>query len=98
MTEPPIACTLSATELPARLADLHALAAEALLAREDVPGGQTLTFAAGEGAEARLRELVAAESRCCAFLEFGLAAGPAALRLTITGPEAARPVIEALFA
>jgi hypothetical protein len=61
-TELPIACSLGATELPARLAELAALGDEALLdARQD---GNTaeLRFAAGIGVRERLEAVIAADS------------------------------------
>lgn len=48
--------------------------------------------------EQRTRELVAAESRCCAFLVFDLGREGGELVLDISGPEDARPVIEMFFA
>ena len=48
--------------------------------------------------EQRTRELVAAESRCCAFLAFKLDREDGALVLDIAGPADARPVIEMFFA
>ena len=48
--------------------------------------------------EQRTRDLVVAESTCCAFLDFDLARTDGELVLDITGPADARPVIELLFA
>jgi hypothetical protein len=48
--------------------------------------------------EQRTRELVAAESKCCAFLDFDLGREDGDLVLDISGPEDARPVIEMFFA
>jgi hypothetical protein len=48
--------------------------------------------------EQRTRALVAAESACCAFLDFDLARENDALVLEITGSADARPVIEMFFA
>ena len=48
--------------------------------------------------EQRTRELVAAESRCCAFLDFELGRDAGDLVLDISGPEDARPVIDMFFA
>ena len=47
--------------------------------------------------EHRTLELVAAESRCCAFLDFDLSRQDAELVLDISGPEDARPLIELFF-
>jgi hypothetical protein len=56
-----IACTLPAAARPERLALLESLAADALL--EARLGFRT-------DAEDRVRELIALESQCCAFLDF----------------------------
>jgi hypothetical protein len=45
-----------------------------------------------------LRAAIAAEARCCAFLELDLRRAADALVVTIDGPEEARPVIAQLFA
>lgn len=47
--------------------------------------------------EQRTRELVAAESACCAFLEFALGHEDGDVVLDITGPQGARPVIDMFF-
>jgi hypothetical protein len=56
-----------------------------------------LTFEAGGDAECELREVVAAEARCCALLRMDLRDAVHALVLDVTGPEA-EPNIAELFA
>ena len=92
----PIACTLDARGLAARVDELSAVAAEALRSRERTPRGERLVFA--PGAERRLRDVVAAEAACCPFLRLELRRAPDALVLDISGPRDALPVIAALFA
>jgi hypothetical protein len=46
----------------------------------------------------RLGGLVAAESACCPFLTLHFHAAGGRLVLEVTGPEAAAPIIEELFA
>jgi hypothetical protein len=84
----PIACTLDATDYERRLAWIEALTQQALREhnREDL--ALHLTYAP-EAAD-RVREMVAMEKACCAFLSFDLSEGGAAVRLIITVPEAAR--------
>ena len=66
-TELPVACTLSATELPARLALMAELGRDA--AGVELGGTcATLRFAAGPGVRERVERFVVAESACCAFL------------------------------
>jgi hypothetical protein len=67
-----IACSLSAAEMPARLADIAALGREALTGAEISEGRATLRLAAGAGVRHRLDAIVQAESACCAFLDFSL--------------------------
>ena len=64
------ACTLDAVELPARLAEWHALRDRAT-AIEPVDGGARLSFEANE-ALAPIADLIARESECCSFYTFSL--------------------------
>lgn len=88
-TDTPIACTLTGDRLPGRLAELSAVGRNALLS---VSGDGVLRFRADERTRARLETIVAAESRCCAFLNFDLRERADALVLTITAPEGAEPL------
>jgi hypothetical protein len=94
----PIACTLTPEAFAGRSSDIAALTARALHSREPIPGGTRLTFANDARTEADLRELVAAEARCCAFLTLDLRAGAGDLVLDVTGPPEALRVIDELFA
>jgi hypothetical protein len=47
--------------------------------------------------ERRVRELVALESECCAFLEFEIARDGDGLALEVHGAPAVRPIIEQFF-
>jgi hypothetical protein len=98
MTEIPIACTLSPDGLTARLALIDALAADGLLDRAKTPSGTRVRLRDEPHVEQRTRELMAAESRCCAFLTFQLGRDAGDLVLDISGPEDARPVMEMFFA
>ena len=91
--ETPIACSLTTDELPARLAEIRAIGADALL---HVDSGGTLHFRNDAGTRARLEEIVAAESECCGFLVFSLLADDDELELRITAPEGAEPVADEL--
>lgn len=94
----PIACTLSAADYTERTQDTAALARRALRSRQPIADGTRLTFEASAETERRLREIVAAEARCCAFLRMDLQPGADALILDITGPAEAAPIIAELFA
>jgi hypothetical protein len=84
--ETPIACSLGADELPRRLAEMRAIGRESLLS---VGPEGTLRFRADDATRRRLRDVIAAESRCCAFLGFELREDLDGLTLTITAPEGA---------
>jgi hypothetical protein len=94
----PIACTLTPDGMTARLELIHALAADGLLDRTRTDTGLRVRLRDTPEIEQRTRELVAAESRCCAFLDFDLGRDGGDLVLDICGPEDARPVIDMFFA
>jgi hypothetical protein len=98
MSELPIACTLTPDGMTARLALIDALAADGLLDRTPTDAGLRVRLRDTPQIEQRTRELVAAESKCCAFLDFDLGREDGDLVLDISGPEDARPVIEMFFA
>jgi hypothetical protein len=97
MPELPIACTLSPDSMAARLALIGALAVDGLLDRRRTPRGLRVRLRDSPDIERRTRELVAAESACCAFLDFALSRDNGDLVLDISGPVAARPVIDMFF-
>jgi hypothetical protein len=94
----PIACTLTPGEFAGRSSDIAALSARALRSRHAIPGGARLTFANDERTQGELRDLVAAEARCCAFLQLDLRPDAGDLVLDVTGPPEALSIIEELFA
>lgn len=98
MTDQPIACTLTSDGMTARVALIDALASDGLLERTPTESGMRVRLLDRPDIEGRTRELVAAESKCCAFLDFDLRRENGDLLLDISGPEDARPVIEMFFA
>ncbi len=98
MPDLPIACTLTPDGMTARLALIDALAADGLLDRTATDVGLRVRLRDTPEIEQRTRELVAAESECCAFLRFELGRENGELVLDIAGPADARPVIDMLFA
>jgi hypothetical protein len=94
--ELPIACSLSATDLTIRLAQMRELGGDALLdARNDGLHAQ-LRFVAGVGVRERVEAVVVAESHCCAFLTMQVTDEPDTLVLTIDAPEGGEVVLAAL--
>jgi hypothetical protein len=99
MTAPlPIACTLSAGELPARLDEIRALSRRALRAKTAGGTHAVLSFDPARGVRDRLAAIVAAEAECCAFLTMRLADEPGAITLTIDAPADAAPLLRELLA
>jgi hypothetical protein len=95
-SELPIACSLNASELPARLAEMADLGRAALIDARTEPTRAQLRFAAGAGFRARVEAIVAAESRCCAFLTMRVSDEPDTVVLTIDAPEDAELVLAEL--
>lgn len=95
-TEIPIACTLSATDYRARLAEIAALSQEALRSVEQ--RGLTLDLRYAPEAAARVRRLVEQERTCCAFLEFELHENADEVRLLVTAPPRAADAVPDLWA
>jgi hypothetical protein len=98
MPDLPVACTLSPDGMSARLALIDALASDGLLDRTATAAGVRVRLRDTPDVERRTRELIAAESACCEFLDFALARDGGDLVLDITGPRDARPVIDMFFA
>jgi hypothetical protein len=96
--DPPIACSLTAAQMPARLQEMAAIGAEALISMQAEDARALLRFRAGAQIAERLAALVEAESRCCAFLDMQLREEPEGLALTITAPAGAEPVLKDLVA
>jgi hypothetical protein len=94
----PIACSLSAGEYAARRDEIARITHSALRSRDPISGGARLTFAASDDTERDLRTVIAAEAECCSFLHFELDRDADKLRLDVTGPDDAQPIIAELFA
>ncbi len=91
-----IACTLSDDELPQRLAEIRALGRDALVSVERDHARAVLRFRPGRTVRQELERIVAAESRCCSFLDLDLTGEPPAAVLTIAAPAGAEPVMHEL--
>lgn len=65
---PPIACTLSASELKDREGAWKKLMGSGLVRRDVVPGG--IRLSAAPGAAAALIDLIDLERECCAWIHF----------------------------
>ena len=88
----PIACSLDASDLPGRIAEITA-AGQALRDVQATPHVAVLRFVAHERTRKRLTAIVAAESQCCAFMGFDLREETDEVVLTITAPDGAEAVL-----
>jgi hypothetical protein len=81
-----VACTLSADELPARRQQIRSLGKDGLLSVEHDARRAIFRFRSGAQMRRRIDEIVAAESRCCAFLDFRVEEAGDVTALTISAP------------
>lgn len=94
--ELPIACSLSASDLSRRLAEITALGNDVLLDACNDGRHAELRFARGATARERVDAIVAAESQCCAFLTMRVTDTPDAVVLSIDAPAGAELVVREL--
>jgi hypothetical protein len=96
--DPPVACSLTAAEMPKRLAEMASIGDSSLITARRADALAVLRFRAAADTRERLEAVVAAESECCAFLSMELREEPNALELRIAAPDGAEPVIDQLVA
>jgi hypothetical protein len=96
--ETQIACSLTAAERPARLAEMADVGRASLLGVEITGRRATLRFGAIPGTRETLEAIVIAESYCCAFLDFELRDVSEGVELTVTAPSGAEPILDDLVA
>jgi len=94
----PIACSLGASDLRERLAEIAEIGAESLIDRSAEGDRHRLRFRADATTRRRLEEIVAAEAKCCSFLDFSLEERGGELVLWISAPEEGKPVADELGA
>ena len=94
----PIACTLSATDRLARGEELRALGRDGLLNGTEADGRAVLRFRPDPSVRRRVEAIVAAESECCAFLEFEVVHEDASTVVTISAPNGGAETVHELAA
>lgn len=94
-TGPPIACTLGASEVPARLAEWEAVLAP-VVSREPLDNGVRLVFPAGVSLAA-LVDLAAAEQACCGFFRFAVTLDSRGAALEVGAPPEAIDLVHSIF-
>jgi mercuric ion transport protein len=92
-----VACVLDGHAYRTRLARIHALMDQALIARERFELAVRMRFRRDAGVEADLEELVALERTCCPFLVFAIEKLSGEMVLTISGPENASALLDEAF-
>lgn len=94
--EAPIACSLNARELTERLAAIAEIGASSLISREIEDDGHLLRFRKDATTQRRLESIVAAEAKCCSFLDLSLRDRDDELVLSIAAPVDGRAVADEL--
>jgi hypothetical protein len=92
----PIACTLDAAEHAKREGDLRSLGRDGLVAVERGEREVLLRFRPDPSLRARVEQIAAAESSCCAFLSFEVVDEPGVTALKVTAPEGGEPTMHEL--
>jgi hypothetical protein len=99
MTEgAPIACSLSASDLRQRLSEIAEVGAYSLIERSADGGRHLLRFRSSDETRQRLQAIVAAEAKCCSFLDLSLEGRGGELVLSISAPEDGQLVADELAA
>jgi hypothetical protein len=89
---PPIAGTLSTSDLEDREGAWKTLMASGLVKRESLPGG--IRLSAAPGAADALMQLIDLERECCAWIHFEVSEGSVA---TLTADGAGEAVLAGMF-
>ena len=89
---PPIACTLTASDLKDREAAWRKLMGSGLVERDLVPGG--IRLSAAPGAVVALSELIDLERECCAWINFEVGDGSV---VTLTAEGEGEAVLAGMF-
>jgi len=99
MTEgTPIACSLDASELQERLREIAEVGATSLIERSTEGDRHLLRFRSDAETHRRLEAIVAAEAKCCSFLDLSLEERGGELILTVGAPENGQPIADELAA
>ncbi|HEY2334089.1 MAG TPA: hypothetical protein VGH58_03655 [Solirubrobacterales bacterium] len=93
-----IACSLDAAALERRLAAIAEIGAGSLISRQTEADRHLLRFRADAATRERLEGLVAAEAKCCSFLDLSLDRQGDELMLSIAAPRDARALADGLAA
>jgi MerR family transcriptional regulator, copper efflux regulator len=84
MDDPPVACTLGASEHATQAARWKALQAGAGIERVPTEDGLRVSFRRDPAVERELRELVAVEVECCRWADWRVETGSTAVALEVS--------------
>jgi hypothetical protein len=99
MTEgTPIACSLGASDLRQRLDEIAEVGASSLIERSADGERHLLRFRSNEETRRRLEAIVAAEAKCCSFLDLSLDERGGELVLSVSAPEDGLSIADELAA
>lgn len=100
LTNLPVACSLSGSELQERRRGLLRKVSEALLEVKELANGYAYRFPSDEVWIKELANLIALERQCCPFLKFSIQLGPGdgPIWLELSGPEGTKDFLNTLFA
>jgi hypothetical protein len=94
----PIACSLGANDLRHRLSQIAEVGADSLIERSAEGDTHLLRFCSGEKTRRRLEAIIAAETKCCSFLNLSLVSRGDVVLLTIDAPDDGQSVADGLAA
>jgi hypothetical protein len=99
MTEgTPIACSLGASDLRQRLDEITEVGAGSLIEHSADGERHLLRFRSDPATRRRLEASVAAEAKCCSFLDLSLEEQGGELVLSISAPPDGQPIADELAA
>lgn len=94
----PLACRLGGAEMRDRQAQIAGLGQDGLVSIEHKTQRAVLRFRPGAELRRRIDEILDAESRCCAFLDFQVEEEADATLVTIDAPPGGEPTLRGLAA
>lgn len=93
----PIACTLTADQLPDRVEEWRSFLGSRVTAVERGAASARLQLAAGDDVLAAAADLAQREKQCCAFFDFAIALEGQHRWLAVSVPDDAAPVLDELL-
>jgi hypothetical protein len=96
--EAPLACSLGASDLRQRLNEIAKVGTDSLIEHDTDGNRHLLRFNIDPDTRRRLEAIVAAEAKCCSFLDLSLEERGGELVLSVSAPPDGQPVADELAA